>query len=584
MKIDFFAKSTHFFDHIIPIYLGMENHGHFYIPASLEEYARSKGLDNPVVLKQRPSGEPYRFPNDEANPVVVAAYGDLDLIIRHEEVNKEVKRFKILCEHGAGYTFGATHTSYAGGTGERRKVDLFLCTNKWVYNANKKAYPSKTSVIVGCPKLDSWQKWKSKKTKKKPVIALAFHWDCRVVPETRSLFPFYESAIKKLSENFTLIGHAHPRETELMRNVFASYGIEFVETIEEVAQRADVLINDASSILYEFASLDKPVVVLNGLPYRRGVNHGLRFWEHADVGVNCEKPGDLVACVNQALEDTQDQQRKRHEAIEQVYPFLGSSVEKAVETINRYASFVPAAPANVSSIDGKSIGIVYMAFGNRAKNEVMKSMASLRKIGLKIPVCVVGNVAVPGTQFIKWDGESPFEPTRRRNFQFLAGRLKPLLYNVTPYDYTMYIDADTEFIGNIMPGFELLKENDIVVTEEMGTIGNLYNKANAGWEINIIERDFTIHFIGDKPDTKFINSGVLFFKKSSLTREVFKMWYSEWMRYEQWDEQLALHRALHCVPLTKVEHLGVEWNHPHKEQAKVIFHNYGRMTARMSVS
>lgn len=223
-----------------------------------------------------------------------------------------------------------------------------------------------------------------------------------------------------------------------------------------------------------------------------------------------------------------------------------------------------------------------MGFGKRAAQDISKSMASLLRCGLDIPVAVVGDMPVRGTQFIKWEGENPFDAEQRTNFQFRAGRIKPSLCQLTPFERTLYIDADTEFMSDILAGFELLGEYEMALAEELLNIGQLYNKPRAGWEINIAERDATIEELGGNRSMKFLNSGVIFFRKCSRVADVFDEWGRQWRRWQQWDEQLALMRAMgKCAVNYKA--LSVDWNHPHRQRAKIIFHNYGRGTARINV-
>lgn len=259
---------------------------------------------------------------------------------------------------------------------------------------------------------------------------------------------------------------------------------------------------------------------------------------------------------------------------------------KTVEAIREYFEKRNPPPRRVEKIGNKSIGILYMCFGWKAAREIKKSVESLRGIGLDIPICVVGtsqeSVDVLGVQFMEWEGESPFDADQTKNFQFRAGRVKPYLYDYSPFDYTLYIDADTEFLADILPGFEFLNECDMAVTEENLSLGQLYNKKLAGWEINLVERDATIEELGGDARTKFINSGVIFFKKSKASKATFTAWGEEWERWQQWDEQLALMRAMHRSKGT-YKHLSVDWNNPHREKAKIIFHNYGRGVARVNV-
>ena len=238
----------------------------------------------------------------------------------------------------------------------------------------------------------------------------------------------------------------------------------------------------------------------------------------------------------------------------------------------------------VSEVNGESIGLVYMAFGDKAAAAVKSSAASLRRIGLQIPVCVIGSTPVAGLQFIEWMGESPFDGSQKKNFQFRAGRVKPKLYDLSPFERTLYVDADTEFMDDILPGFELLDQCDVAVAREDLTLQQLYNKKLAGWEINILERDATVAELGAGPHVHFLNSGVLFFRKSPATKAVMNRWHKAWMEWREWDEQLAFMRACHRTPKAKVNILDPKWNYPHRNHpGTIIFHNYGRAVVRMDV-
>jgi hypothetical protein len=237
----------------------------------------------------------------------------------------------------------------------------------------------------------------------------------------------------------------------------------------------------------------------------------------------------------------------------------------------------------VTEMHGESIGIIYMSFGEKAGRAVQASANSLRRVGLKIPVCVIGSTPVDGFQFIEWTGESPFDARQRQNFQFRAGRVKPNLYPVSPFDRTLYLDADTEFMDDILPGFEALSEYDVAISRENLTLHQLYNKKLAGWEINIQERNATVEELGAGPNVYFLNSGVLFFRKSQAVCDGMRRWHQAWLEWQQWDEQLAFMRGFHRTPEAKLKILEPEWNFPHRKQGIHIFHNYGRGVVRMNV-
>jgi hypothetical protein len=589
-QLDAFAKRIHFLQHILPIWQAAPRQGFFFVtPELYRDYAALTGDASFLTVVYPNERGHYQFP-ETGNPIITSAYRDFTDVLSWERFSHETRRIKIFMEHGAGFTFANGNPSYAGGGEERKNVDLFLSTNRYVKWANERAQKT-PNAIIGCPKLDKWHKQASQRQAlqgmAEPVIGVAFHWDCKIAPETRSAYPVFKSAIHKLAQQYTVIGHAHPRETALMRAEFAKMGIEFVDDFEQIMARCDIYLNDASSTLYEFASLDKPVVVLNAPWYRHRMKFGLRFWEHSDVGVNCDNSEKLPDAVELALQDSPEQQAKRQAATQDVYPVRGNAAEtanQAIETFMKERPYSAPTRQRFDQVNGKSVGIIYMAFGEKAARGVEQSVFSLRKLRIDIPVTVVGTSPARGCDFIEWKGQSPFDPLQRQNFQFRAGRVKPFLYDVTPYDFTLYIDADTEYMRDFRAGFAFLEEADIAIAEEKNPISALYNKPLAGWEVNISERDYTLEAIGH--DELFLNSGVLFFRKSEACAQLMKNWQTEWPRFAQWDEQLALTRAIYQTSNLIVKRLSIDWNHPHRGQSKsqYIFHNYGRGNVRSNVS
>jgi len=165
-------------------------------------------------------------------------------------------------------------------------------------------------------------------------VALSFHWDCRVSPEARTTWPHYQRAIPGLAGEYRLLGHGHPRILPKLKPVYQHNGIEIASDFRQVLERADCYVCDNSSTLYEFASLDRPVVVLNAPWYRREVEHGLRFWEAASVGVQCDEPGDLSAAIATALRDAAKLRKARRAAVKLAYACCdGQAAERAATAI-----------------------------------------------------------------------------------------------------------------------------------------------------------------------------------------------------------------------------------------------------------
>ena len=227
---------------------------------------------------------------------------------------------------------------HAGGASVPGALDRAGCVAVFVpgeYHAPKHyaRHPAIPVYPIGCPKMD--ERWKDPKpAEEKRTIAFSAHWDCKVAPETRSSFREFKRALPDLKKNFSVIGHAHPRAASHMEKIYAKYGIEFVQDFDEVMDRAGLYITDGSSTLYEFASLDRPVVVLNASFYRRDVEHGLRFWEFADVGLQCDHPIRLVETVQKAFRDLPEVQERRREIIQALYGSRdGNDSQRAAEAL-----------------------------------------------------------------------------------------------------------------------------------------------------------------------------------------------------------------------------------------------------------
>jgi CDP-glycerol glycerophosphotransferase (TagB/SpsB family) len=96
---------------------------------------------------------------------------------------------------------------------------------------------------------------------------------------------------------------------------------------------------DTSSTIYEFASLDRPVIVLNSPLYRKDIKHGLRFWDNIP-GIMIDNPWELPSAIDEAVnKDTYSNVRKYITSI--VYPNIGHSSKAAADSI---VSFIECAP------------------------------------------------------------------------------------------------------------------------------------------------------------------------------------------------------------------------------------------------
>jgi hypothetical protein len=320
--IDVLAGERHFVDHCQAVWaeLPPDARGTFYVPPALLGYATARGLEAEAV-DRIPAG----------GPLLVSSYGDLK---RSRVGDRGPKAF---LEHGAGQSYGgdpatARHHSYPGGE-DRDDVGLFLVPNDHAARRYQVAYPSTPLAIVGSPILDGLPALEPGPT----VVALGWHWDCRLNPETYSAIHEFARDLPALARHFSVIGHGHPRRSELTSR-YRRAGIEHVASFRDVCRRASLYVADNTSTLFEFAATGRPVVVLNARRYRRDVRHGLRFWDAAGVGPNVDRPRDLVDVIARALEDPPEFREKREAALELVYQPRHGGAKLAAAALLEWAS------------------------------------------------------------------------------------------------------------------------------------------------------------------------------------------------------------------------------------------------------
>jgi hypothetical protein len=314
-KIDFFAGEEHFFDHISPIWRELPEHlkGTFYVRKRVEE-KRAKSSGIPYVV-----GEPT---NSEL--CLVASIGD------YRATTKDV----VFMEHGIGHQYSNNNAGYAGGAGKDRAI-LFLNQHHITDERNLKTYPNVPHAIIGTPKMDKVQRTGWTVHKRKPVVCMSFHWDCKVSPETRSSYPFYKKMIPilyKLKKDFDFVLHAHPKNgfQDEVKHDFPE--ITFIDKFEDVMKIADVYVIDNSSTMYEFLVTGKPIVVLNCPYYRFDVNHGIRFWDYIG-GMQVNRTKDLIPTILDTIAFPTQLQDLRDEIVSELYPYYPNATERAVKVL-----------------------------------------------------------------------------------------------------------------------------------------------------------------------------------------------------------------------------------------------------------
>lgn len=317
-RVDALARESHHAAHIYPTWLALPARlrGTFYVHPRMLEEARAAGVEA-VSFTEMTTPGPLTF---------VAAYRDLKWA-------RDRGRLVVYSEHGAGQSYvGVKSGSYIGAL-DRAGVVAVLVPGHDAARRHTAVHPTIPAHAVGCPKLDRWHRVKPPR-RDRPVVAISFHWACRLCPETKGAWTHYRAAMPKLARRFEMLGHGHPRLlNKAMRRHYERAGIEVVESFDEVIERADVLAVDNSSVLYEWAALDRRCVVLNAPWFRKGVEHGLRFWSHADVGPFASGPRDIADAIELAIENPPEVSARRREIVRDVYAAVDGKAAKRAAAV-----------------------------------------------------------------------------------------------------------------------------------------------------------------------------------------------------------------------------------------------------------
>jgi hypothetical protein len=177
-------------------------------------------------------------------------------------------------------------------------------------------------------------------------------------------------------------------------------------------------------------------------------------------------------------------------------------------------------------MDQVSRGVLYVAYGRAARQEARLSAESLYTHHPDLPVQVVTNGDPVGwAPSIQWaDLGTP-------------GRwAKVNLDNLSPWDQTLFLDADTRVYDRLDIGFNLLDHGwDLVIVPSIPQGDDMLRHCSEA------ERQATLW--ETRIDPLQLNTGVMWFSKSRRVKMLFREWRTQWERWKDKD-QGALLRAL----------------------------------------
>ena len=192
-------------------------------------------------------------------------------------------------------------------------------------------------------------------------------------------------------------------------------------------------------------------------------------------------------------------------------------------------------------------GIYIVAFGNPARRCAQKLIQTIKKHMPEIPICLCASSKIGGEDILIKEEDSD-----------IGGRRAKLkAYELTPAEWesVLYLDADTEVVGNIRFYFELIEDGfEFVIAKDphlMDTMFAFRRHNNTEEMAETADKIHTLH-------TLQINGGVWSFGRGERVARFFARWQAEWEKYAQRD-QGALVRAMYTEPL-KLYILGNHWN------------------------
>jgi hypothetical protein len=340
--VAFLARRQQFAEHLAPVWLALpeEARGPFIVWDDRTQCAAER-MGVTVTRRHKRSDQRYVLERMDGQPVVVAGSHDM---LKANSVGGHIA----LLTHGIGQSYGgrrdeaARHIGSPGGN-TRDMVSLFLHPGTHPAVRDKVRYPKARVEVVGSPMLERLHR--KPRDGREPVVAITTHWDWALCPETHSALtcPHYggwygiHDAITELAKRYHVLGHGHPRlfthpEGDIITPMWEGMGIEVVESFDEVCRRADVLVADNTSVIYEFAATDRPVVLLDPPWYDLDVPHGLRFGEPGRlVGPHVSDPRTLTDKVAEAL--TARRWREQEEALDMVFGHRDHAAERAAVTL-----------------------------------------------------------------------------------------------------------------------------------------------------------------------------------------------------------------------------------------------------------
>jgi len=200
-------------------------------------------------------------------------------------------------------------------------------------------------------------------------------------------------------------------------------------------------------------------------------------------------------------------------------------------------------------------GVYYVAYGDNARREAQQSILSLRR-ATDLPVAVVSDKPLGVEDVFVEREDERWDPGARE------AKLKMLYYS--PFEQTLYLDADTRPRVNVMSGFEALDDGwDMVLCPSKNQEGKDWL-----WHLDPDARMQVWGWYGF--EAVVFQAGVMWVANNDRTTILFDAWRMIWRSYKMKMDQGALMMAMTVDPV-KLWLFGHPWN-----GGALIAHHFGQ--------
>jgi len=185
----------------------------------------------------------------------------------------------------------------------------------------------------------------------------------------------------------------------------------------------------------------------------------------------------------------------------------------------------------------KSAGVYVVAFGNPSRKCAKRCITSVKE-HTDLPVALAADKPIDAGEdvFIQHDDAD----AGARVAKLKCDELAPAEWN-----YVLYLDADTEVVGDISFLFDILRDGwELVICKDnnkYGTVGEMKRPDNLDECVETWDK------MGGQQLLQY-NGGMMAYRRNANTRRFFQKWQEEWQKYGKRD-QGALLRALYDKPL-----------------------------------